>query len=197
MVPDLQPMKAFAVAIQGLPRTMGCPPDVDLGCRINRLTRYSQDTMDNVSLSSTPSGFILDLSANSSIVGVGRILGMLSSLMVWKVMTFMVSPKSMRVFRIYVPLIHTVTMGFPGSSYLSTQIWFVNWSTYWPMNWMVGGSFFFLPAFFRHSSLTILASIGMSRIAYSKGIFTHIFFNSVSILYSGGTTSFSKSNLSG
>lgn len=62
---------------------------------------------------------------------------------------------------------------------------------------MVGGSFFLLPAFFKHSSLSVLAWMGMSRQSCSKGIFTHIFFNSVSMLYLGGTTSFSKANLSG
>ena len=115
-------MKASTVANQGLPKTMGCPPDVDLGCRIKKSTGYSQDSMDIVSSSNTPSGFILDLSANSNIVGVGRMLRMLSSLIVCKVITFMAVPKSMRVFGIYVPFIHTMTIGFPGSSYLSTRI---------------------------------------------------------------------------
>lgn len=113
MVSDLQPIKASTVANQGLFRTTGCPPDVDLGFRIKKSTGYSQDSMNIVSSSSTPSGFIFDLSVDSSIVVVGRIFGMLSSLMVCKVMTFMASPISMRVFGIYVHLIHTVTIGFP------------------------------------------------------------------------------------
>ena len=113
-------MKASVVANQGLPKTMGCPPDADLGCRIYKSTGYSQDLMDIVSSSNTPSGLIFDLSANSNIVSVGRMLRMLSSLIICKVITFMAAPKLMRVFGMYVPLMHAVTIGFPGSSYLST-----------------------------------------------------------------------------
>jgi hypothetical protein len=39
--------------------------------------------------------------------------------------------------------------------------------------------------------------MGISRIACSKGILTHKFFSSVSMLFSKGTTGFSKANLSG
>ena len=78
--------------------------------------------MDIVSSSNNPSGLIFDLFANSNIVGVGWMLRMLSSLIICKVITFMAAPKSMGVYGMYVPLMHTVTIGFPGSSYLSIRI---------------------------------------------------------------------------
>jgi len=41
-----------------------------------------------------------------------------------------------------------------------------------PMTWIVVGSFFFLPVFLMHNSFIVLAYIGISLIAFKKGIFT-------------------------
>ena len=123
MSPHLHPIKASAVASHGLLNTIGCPPDVDLGCNTNKSIGYSHESRDTISSSNTPSSLIRDRSANSSIVGLGRRLSMSNCWTVCKVMVLMASPRSMRVFGIRVPRIEIVTIGFSGSPYFS-----IGWS---------------------------------------------------------------------
>ena len=64
MSPNLQPMKASAVANQGLPRINECPPKLFLGVKTMKSTGYSQESKDTQTSSNTPSGLIKDLYTN-------------------------------------------------------------------------------------------------------------------------------------
>ena len=75
MSPDLQLMKASAVASQGLPKIRGCPPRLFLGVKIIKSTGYSQESRETGISSNTPSSLMIDLSASCSKVGVKRRLG--------------------------------------------------------------------------------------------------------------------------
>jgi hypothetical protein len=114
-----QLMNASTVANQGLPKIKGCPPKLDLGCRIMKSTGYSQESRETMMSSITPSCLIFYLSASSNTVGVGRRLPMFKFCIVSIVMTFIVAPKSIRVFGIEKLLIKIVTIGIPGSTYFS------------------------------------------------------------------------------
>ena len=70
--PDRQLIKASAVPSQGLPRIRGCPPNLVLGCNTTKSAGYSQESTEMTKSSNTPSGWIVDQSASSRIVGVGR-----------------------------------------------------------------------------------------------------------------------------
>ena len=120
MSPDLHHIKASAIASHGLPNTIVCPLDVDLGCNRNKSTGYSHESRDTISSSNTPSGMIRDRSANSSIVGVGRRLSMSNYWTICRVMALIATPRYMKVFGIRIPQIEMVTTGFPGSPYFST-----------------------------------------------------------------------------
>ena len=76
MSPALHLTNASTVAIHGLPNTTGCPLDADLGYKTKKSMGYSHESRDTISSSNTPSGLILDRSASSSMVGVGRRLSM-------------------------------------------------------------------------------------------------------------------------
>ena len=70
MSPDLQPMKASALANQGLPIINGCPPKLFLGVKTTKSIGYSIESKDTQTYSNTPSCLITDLSANCNKVGV-------------------------------------------------------------------------------------------------------------------------------
>lgn len=70
MSPDLQPMKALAVANQGLPRINECPHKLFLGVKTMKSIEYSQESKDTQTSSNTPSGLITDLSTSCNKVGV-------------------------------------------------------------------------------------------------------------------------------
>ena len=46
MEPDLQPMKASAVANHGRPKIRGWPPRLDLGCKTTKSTGYSHESTE-------------------------------------------------------------------------------------------------------------------------------------------------------
>jgi hypothetical protein len=175
---DLQPMKASTVANHSLPRIKGCPPRLVLGCMTLKYIRYSHDSSETFTSSKIPSSLSLDRPVSSNIVGVGRIFGSLNWFNCYNFITFMVSPKSIRVFVMGVPLINIVTTRFPGSTYFSTMISEDTRLENFPTTWIVGGSFFHLPRFLMHKSITILAYMGMPFIACIKGILIQIFFSS-------------------
>jgi hypothetical protein len=52
-------MKASVVAYHGLPRIRGCPPKLDLGCRIIKSTGYSHESIETMTSSTTPLGLPL------------------------------------------------------------------------------------------------------------------------------------------
>ncbi len=70
MSPDLQLIKASAMANQGLPNMSGCPPRLFLGVKILKSTGHSQESKDTEISYSTPSGLITNLSASCSKVDV-------------------------------------------------------------------------------------------------------------------------------
>ena len=119
---DRQLMQALVVANQGLPRINGCPPSYDLGCKTNKLAGYSQESTEMMRSSKIPSGLMVDLLANSKMVGVGLRLVSPSFLIVSIVMTLIATPKSTSMLGICVCPICTVTVGFPGSSYLAKRV---------------------------------------------------------------------------
>ena len=120
MDPDRQLMQASAVANQGLPRINGCPPNCDLGCNTKKSAGYSHESTEMTRSSRIPSGLMVDLSANSKIVGVGLRLVSPSFLTVSIVITLIAAPRSTSTLGICVCPICTVTVGLPGSPYLVT-----------------------------------------------------------------------------
>ena len=71
MDPDRQLLQASAVANQGLPRINGCPPSYDFGCNTKKSAGYSHESTEMTRSSRIPLGLMVDLSANSKMVGVG------------------------------------------------------------------------------------------------------------------------------
>lgn len=147
-----------------------------------------------ITSSGLPVGLMIDLSTNSSRVWVGLKLFSYNVCMVLTGITFIVAPISMSVFGKEMLSIYMVTIGFSGSLYLD-GISDIN-SDNCPTTYITGGSFLFIPRFLMQRSLTILAYIGISLIACTKGIFIQIFLNLSSKLCSKGTSGFFTSNLS-
>lgn len=100
VLPDLHPMKAYVVANHGLPRIKGWPPRFVFGCKIRKSTRYSHESKETMMSSNIPFGTTVDLFVSSKIVVVGQILVNFKYFIVSVVMTFIVVPKSIRIFRI-------------------------------------------------------------------------------------------------
>ena len=145
-------MQASVVANQGLPRISGCPPSYELGCKTKKSTRYSHESTETMRSSKIPSGLIVDLSASSRMVGVGRRLVSPSFRTISMVITLIAAPRSTNTFSIYVFPICTVIVGFPGSSYLARRVFPIISSNSFPMAWTVGRSLGFLPGFLTHRS---------------------------------------------
>lgn len=133
------------------------PPEGVLGCKTIKSTGYSHESKETITSSNIPFGLILDLSAHSKTVGVGRRLRNYNCSMVCNVMILMAAPKSIRVFWTRTLLMCTETIKLPRSWYFSTQICPDMTSVDLPTNWIFVGSIFFLLGFFTQSSLMILA----------------------------------------
>ena len=91
---DLQLMYASVVASHGLPKINGCLPSCELGCKTTKSAGYSHESTETTTSSTTPSLMQVDLSAISSMVGVGLILASLIYFKVSIVITFIDVPKS-------------------------------------------------------------------------------------------------------
>ena len=72
------------------------------------------------------------------------------------------TPRSTKAFENVCPLICTVTIGFPGSSYLTGVSFPDNKSDKVPMTWNLGLFVTVLLDFLIHSSLIVFAYIGIS-----------------------------------
>jgi hypothetical protein len=66
-------MKASVVASHGHPRIRGWPPRLDLGCNMKKYVGYSHESTEITKSSITPSGLMVERSANSRTVGLGQI----------------------------------------------------------------------------------------------------------------------------
>ena len=130
---DRQLMQASAIASQGLPRINGCPPSYDLGCKTKKSVGYCLESNELTRSSKIPSGLIVDLSASSKMVGVGLRLVSPSFHTVSMVMTLIDAPKSIGTLGICVLPICTLTVGFPGSSYLDKRVFPIINSYNFPM----------------------------------------------------------------
>jgi hypothetical protein len=127
---------------------------------------YSHEAKVTMTSSQIPSGITLVLYANSKIVGVGRRRGCnCNCSKVVAVITLMDAPRYMRVFPMDTSLMVMVTTGFPGFPYFASFGCSDMYSESPPIKCTVGGSFFFLPDFLIHNSLTTLLYIGMSLMA--------------------------------
>ena len=116
-IPSLHPMKALAVANQGLPNITRCSLIRSLVWSTRKSTGYSHEAIVTVMSSNAPTGLTVLLSANSKMVGVG--LRRLYNCNFCKVVidiTLIASPKSTRVFPMGISLIQIVTTRFPGLS---------------------------------------------------------------------------------
>ena len=111
---------------------------------------------------SVPSGLTTNQSASSNKVEVGSTDVMPSFWQVVVVKILNAAPKSTKAFEKVFPLICTVTIGFPGSSYLMGVSFPDNRSDRVPTTWTFGLFVIFLLGFFIHSSLIVFAYIGMS-----------------------------------
>ena len=127
---------------------------------------------------SVPSGLTTDRSASSNKVEVGSTDVMPNFLQVVVVKILIIAPKSTKSFENLCPLICTVTIGFPGSSYLIGASLLDNRSDKVPTTWTVGLFVILLLGFFIHSSLMVFAYIGISWIAWRSGIFIYKLFSS-------------------
>jgi len=134
--------------------------------------------MEIVTSSIFPTCLIIGQSASSRTIGVGLRLSRPRVSIVVDVITLITTPRSTKTFEISTPLIWTVTIGFHGSPYLTGIIFPNIMSHKFPMTWIVGGSFGFLPGFLEHNSLIILVYIDTSFIAWSNGILTNKFCSS-------------------
>ena len=95
------------------------------------------------------------------------------------------TPKSTRAFEKVCPMIFTITIGFPGSSYLTGASLLDNRSDRVPTTWTVGLIVILLFGFLIHNSLMVFAYIGVSWIAWRSGIFIQKFLSSPRISKSG------------
>ena len=89
-----------------------------------------------------------------------------------------VAPKSTKAFGKEHPLICTVTIGFPGSSYFTGASLRDSESDRVPTTWTVGLVVILLFGFFIHNSLMVFAQTGISWITWRSGIFIHKFLSS-------------------
>jgi hypothetical protein len=64
MFPILHPIWASAVGNHGLPKIRGYPQSLALGCSTLKSVGHSQESIDIVISSNTPSGLTVDLSAS-------------------------------------------------------------------------------------------------------------------------------------
>ena len=119
---DQKLMQASAVANQGLPKINVCPPRCDLGCKTKKSARCSEESTKIMRSSKIPSSLIVDLSYSSKTVGVGLRLLSPSFLTVSIVIMLIATPKYISTLGICVRPICTVTVGFPGSSYLVMRV---------------------------------------------------------------------------
>jgi len=126
------------VASQGLPKIDRCPSSRFFGFIIRKLVEYSQESTDTTTSCSVPSGLTTDRSANSSKVEVGYIDVMPSFRQVVVVKILIAAPKSTKAFEKVFPLICTVTIGFPRSSYLTGASLPDNRLDKVPTTWNVG-----------------------------------------------------------
>lgn len=155
--PSLQPINAFAMASQGLPKITGWPRAGSFEWMTRKSTGYSHEAKVTMTSSKIPSGITLILSTNSKMVGVGRRRGCnYNCSKVVAVITLMAAPRSMRVFLMGTSLVVMVTTGFHGFPYFTSFGCFDMYSESPPTNCIVGGSFCFLPGFLIHNSLTTL-----------------------------------------
>jgi hypothetical protein len=158
MEPDLQPMKASAIANHGHPRIRGWPPRWDLGCKMTKSAGYSHESTEMTKSSITPSGLMVERSTNSRIVGVGHICVLSCNKYIVSIgMMLIVAPKSTSTCGIDVCPILTVTVGFPGSPYLIGGVLPNISSEKSPTTCTVRGSLGFHPGFLIQRSLTVLA----------------------------------------
>ena len=160
--PNLQLMKASAVASQGLPKMSGFPPKLLFGVKIMKSTGYSQESKETEISSNTPSGLIIDLSASCSKVGVKIRLGSLSCSIVCLLIMLIVAPKSIKVFGISIPFICVLTIGFPGSTYFYMVIFPIMISAIFPTRWILFVSLGFLLGLLKLNSFIVFARIGIS-----------------------------------
>ena len=145
--PNRQLMQASVVASQGIHRISECPPSCDLGYKTKKLVGYSHNSTKPTRSSKIPSGLIVDMSANSRMVGVGLRFVNPHFCIVYIVITLMATPRYNSTFGIYVFPIFTMTLGFPRSSYLARRFFpIINLDSF-PMTWTVGGSPGFIPSF--------------------------------------------------
>ena len=63
-------MRESTMYNHGLCEIVGWPPELDFGAITKKSMKYSQESKETTTSSSTPAGVILDRSANSKIVGV-------------------------------------------------------------------------------------------------------------------------------
>lgn len=137
-----------------------------LGWRTKKLAGYSQESMETITSSTTPSGATVDLSTICKTVAVflndpWRFSLSIVSLFV----TLMAAPRSIKVWGTMMPLMCTSTTRFTGSRYFG-QITHPNIkSDSCPMTLIVGVSLFLLPECWKNFSLINLLWIGTSLIA--------------------------------
>ena len=102
-----------------MPKINGCPSSHFLGFVIRKSGGYSQESTDTITSCSVPSSLTTNQSASSNKVEVGSTDVMPSFWQVVVVKILIVAPRSTKAFEKVFPLIFTVTIGFPGSSYLT------------------------------------------------------------------------------
>lgn len=144
MLPNLHPMNASTVANHGLPSMSGSPPKFDFGWNTKKSTRYSQGSSETIISSSIPSGMTFERSTNSRTIGVDYKFVSCNIFIVSNVITFIATPKSIRVFGIETLLIIVVTLGMPRSTYFSIEMTFDIKPTKFPITCIVCGLNLFL-----------------------------------------------------
>jgi hypothetical protein len=155
--PSLHPINALAMANQSLPKIVGWPLVGSFELMTRKSTGYSHESKVTMISSKILSGIALVLSSNSKMVGVGLRRGFNCNFSkIVAVIKLMDAPRYMRVFPMETSLMVMATTGFLGFPYFSSFNYFDMYSKSSPIKCIVGGSFYFLPGFFIHNSLTTL-----------------------------------------
>ena len=105
-------MYASIVSRHGIHRMREYPFNLELVWRTMKSIGYSHESVDTITYSDTPSGFMVDMYANWSIVGVCiKNTWRINLSMVYFFMTLMATPKSIKVFVINLLAIWILVIG--------------------------------------------------------------------------------------
>lgn len=147
--------------------------------RTRKSKGYSQESIDTITTSITPSGATVDLSTScNTIVVFCKAPWSLSFIIFSLAMIFIIAPRSMNVLWITLFYMFTSTTQLLRSKYFEEITLPRIRSDSCPSTLIGGACIFLLPGSLKHSSLIRLFYMGTYLMPWRRGILTHRFFNS-------------------